>query len=163
MCSIAVHEVEVTLFFSGDVEAGRRHGSDALDSNPRKLTRFRAWLAAQKLGGYPELEAAPNRMEMQTGRVRAAELEYEAISVRTGFGRTSGGSAFMDVSVEGGISRGPHRHTVSPAIDELEAWRPIGLRERSAHLAANTRVRITEGEGRWIAQPAGGALAGIAA
>ena len=110
------------------------------------------------------LEAAPNRMEMQTGLVRAAlELEYEAISVRTGFGRTSGGSAFMDVSVEGGIPRGPHRHTVSPAIDELEAWLPIGLRERLAHLAANARVRITEGEGRWIAQPAGGALAGIAA
>src|SRR4029079_16309886 len=40
------------------------------------------------------------------------------------------------------------------AVDSLEVWWPSGLRERLANLPVNTRVRITEGEGRWIADPA---------
>ena len=45
------------------------------------------------------------------------------------------------------------RYGALTAVDELEIWWPSGLRERFEHLPVNTRVRITEGEGRFVAEP----------
>jgi hypothetical protein len=38
-------------------------------------------------------------------------------------------------------------------VEEPHVWWTSDLRERFEHLPVNTRVRITEGEGRWIAEP----------
>jgi tetratricopeptide (TPR) repeat protein len=89
--SIALHEAGLASFFSGDFEAALRQSSAALDANPLNApARFWAWLAAQKLGGYPEWVASPNRMEMRTGRAKAT-VEYEEVSARIGLDKTSGG------------------------------------------------------------------------
>lgn len=40
------------------------------------------------------------------------------------------------------------------AVEALEVWWPSGLRETFAQLPVNTRVRITEGEGRWTSDVA---------
>jgi tetratricopeptide (TPR) repeat protein len=89
--STALHEAGVASFFCGDFEAALSHENRALDVNPRNApARFWAWLAAQRLGGYPEWVAASNRMQMQTGHAKAG-VEYEEISARVGLDKTSGG------------------------------------------------------------------------
>ena len=89
--STALHEAGVASFFSGDFEAALRQESGALDADSRNApARYWAWLAAQKLGGYPEWVAAQNRMDMQAGQAEAT-VEYEEISARIGLDKTSGG------------------------------------------------------------------------
>jgi tetratricopeptide (TPR) repeat protein len=89
--STALHEAGVASFFSGDVIAALRQSSEALDANPDNApARFWAWLAAQRLGGYPEWVAPENRMKMRAGQAPAT-VEYEEISARIGLDKTSGG------------------------------------------------------------------------
>jgi tetratricopeptide (TPR) repeat protein len=89
--SLALHEAGVASFFSGDYATALRYDCSALSANPDNApARYWGWLAAQKLGGYPEWVPAPNRMEMQTGWARAT-VEYEEISARIGLDKTSGG------------------------------------------------------------------------
>ncbi len=89
--STALHEAGVASFFSGDFEPALRYTSLALDADPDNApARFWAWLAAQRLGGYPEWVDCANRMEMQAGHA-AASVEYEEVSARIGLDKTSGG------------------------------------------------------------------------
>jgi tetratricopeptide (TPR) repeat protein len=89
--STALHEAGVASFFRGDFEATLSHENRALNANPENApARFWAWLAAQRLDGYPEWVDAPNRMEMRAGQAKAT-VEYEEISARIGLDKTSGG------------------------------------------------------------------------
>jgi tetratricopeptide (TPR) repeat protein len=89
--STALHEAGVSSFFLGDYAAALSHECRALSANPENApARFWAWLAAQRLGGYPEWVESENRMEMRAGQAKAT-VEYEEIAARVGLDKTSGG------------------------------------------------------------------------
>ena len=101
--STAWHEAAVASYYSGAYETAIRQDSAALDANPDNApARYWGWLAAQRLGGYPEWVPAANRMEMKTGWGHTA-LQYEEISQRVGLDKTSGGRgiAIFDYNNDG--------------------------------------------------------------
>ena len=99
--SIALHEAGVASFFSGDYQGALGHECRALDANADNApARYWGWLAAQRLGGYPEWVEPSERMEMRTGHAPAT-VEYEEISARVGLDKTSGGRGIAIFDYDG--------------------------------------------------------------
>ena len=99
--STALHEAGVALFFSGRYAEAAKLGSDALDANPNNApARYWAWLAAQKLGGYPPQVPESHRMEMKVGWAPTS-IEYEDIAAQCGLDKTSGGRGIAVFDYDG--------------------------------------------------------------
>jgi len=101
--STALHEAGLAAYNSGDYAKAVRLGCQALEANPENApARMWVWLAAQKLGGYPEEVAESFRMEVKPGWDPTA-LQYEDISVRIGLDKTAGarGIVVIDYNNDG--------------------------------------------------------------
>jgi len=101
--STAWHEAAVASYYSGSYHAAARYASAALDAHAENApARYWGWLAAQRLGRYPDSVREANRMEMVAGQGETA-LEYEEVSARMGLDKTAGGRgiAIFDYNNDG--------------------------------------------------------------
>jgi tetratricopeptide (TPR) repeat protein len=101
--SVAMHEVGVASYNTGDFAEAIRAGCAALDANPKNQpARHWVWLASERMGGYPNDVPAEFRLTPKGGWERT-DLEYEEISALCGLDKTSGarGIAVFDYNNDG--------------------------------------------------------------
>jgi tetratricopeptide (TPR) repeat protein len=80
--SVAMHEAGLAYYFSGRFADALQAGCAALDANPDNApARLWTWLAAERLGGYPEHVPAAHRLAVKVGWEKAS-VQYEEGSTR---------------------------------------------------------------------------------
>jgi tetratricopeptide (TPR) repeat protein len=101
--SAAMHEEGLACYNMGNFAEAIRAGCAALEANPQNQpARHWVWLAAEKLGGYPDDVPADFRMSPKGGWENT-ELHYNDIAVLCGLDKTSGarGIAVFDYNNDG--------------------------------------------------------------
>jgi tetratricopeptide (TPR) repeat protein len=101
--SAAMHEEGLACYNMGNFAEAIRAGCAALEANPQNQpARHWVWLAAEKLGGYPDDVPADFRMSPKGGWEKS-ELHYSDIAVLCGLDKTSGarGIAVFDYNNDG--------------------------------------------------------------
>jgi ASPIC/UnbV protein/VCBS repeat protein len=88
---------------AGDYRQAVKDGAASLAEDPSSdRARFWTWLAAQRLGGYPDDVPHNLRMEVKAGR-HPSRVQFEEVSRQIGLDKTSGGrgSAICDLDGDG--------------------------------------------------------------
>jgi tetratricopeptide (TPR) repeat protein len=101
--STAMHEAGLTYYRSGAFTEAAQAGCAALEANPEnEPARHWLWLAAERLGGYPQQVPAKFRMKWQGGWGKPTVC-YEEISAACGLDKISGarGIAVFDYNNDG--------------------------------------------------------------
>ena len=89
--ALALHEAAVAFYRAGKLEEAAKAGSGALTANPEnERARHWLWLTAQKMGGYPAVIPAAQRMEVKLGYAQPT-VEFEDIAAKIGVDKTSAG------------------------------------------------------------------------
>ncbi len=101
--SVALHEAGLAHYFSGAFAEAIHAECAALQANPdNQPARHWAWLASERLGGFPEDIPAEFRMIPKNGWEKSS-VRYQDISARCGLDKTSGarGIAVFDYDNDG--------------------------------------------------------------
>ncbi|HEX4604629.1 MAG TPA: FG-GAP-like repeat-containing protein [Candidatus Angelobacter sp.] len=101
--SVAMHEMGLAYYNTGDFTEAIRAGCAALEANPKNQpARHWVWLASERLGGYPSSVPASFRMKPKGGWEKTG-LQYDEISALCGLDKTSGarGIAVFDYNNDG--------------------------------------------------------------
>jgi tetratricopeptide (TPR) repeat protein len=99
----ALYDSCVARYRLGKFQAAIEDGVAAMMVNPgNERERYWIWLAAQRLGSYPESVPERFRMEVKAG-MEPTPLRYENIATRIGLNKTSGGrgTAVFDYNNDG--------------------------------------------------------------
>ncbi len=99
----AHYQSSVANYYLGDYRQAVHHGMAALERDiDDDEARYWLWLAAQKLGGYPEIVRENLRMKVASG-FHPTSIELEEVSVQMGLDKTSGGrgTAVLDINGDG--------------------------------------------------------------
>jgi tetratricopeptide (TPR) repeat protein len=99
----ALYDACVASYRLGKFAGAAEHGVAAMKANPKnERARYWLWLAAQRLGGYPDFVPESSRMEVQAGHAPGT-LQYENIAAKIGLNKTSGGrgTAIFDYNNDG--------------------------------------------------------------
>lgn len=99
----AMYDMTVAHYRGGKFADAVTAGVTALIENAgNERARYWLWMAAQKLGGYPEHVPVRFQMELQSG-IAPTALRYENIAAKIGLNKTSGGrgTAIFDYNNDG--------------------------------------------------------------
>ncbi len=99
----AMYDTAVAHYRGGKFENAADAAVTALIEDPKnERARYWLWMAAQKLGGYPERIPQRFQMELLAG-VAPTTLHYENIAAKIGLNKTSGGrgTAIFDYNNDG--------------------------------------------------------------
>jgi tetratricopeptide (TPR) repeat protein len=101
--AVAMHEAAVALFRAGRYPQAVKTELASLDSDPSdERARCLLFLAANRMGGYPEYVPEMYRMSVKAGYEKPG-VEFEDIAARIGIDKTSGGrgTAVFDYDNDG--------------------------------------------------------------
>ena len=99
----ALYDMTVAHYRGGKFAQAVQAGVGALtEDQDNQRARYWLWLAAQKIGGYPDSVPARFQMELQAG-LAPTTLRYENIAAKIGLNKTSGGrgTAIFDYNNDG--------------------------------------------------------------
>ncbi len=97
----ARYEIIIASYRGGYYERAAKDGAAAMaDGFHNGRIQYWTWLAAQKIGGYPEETKPEHRVEMAAGR-HPTELRYEDVASKVGLDKTSGGRGIAVFDYDG--------------------------------------------------------------